>query len=237
MMTARKKSEDAKIELVIALDVAEIETAKRLVADFGAAADFYKIGLGSIGQKGCFEFIAELKRAHKKVFCDLKFHDIPKTVGRAVESFAKLGIDLLTVHTADRAMMRAAAQNKGDTKIVGVTVLTSLDQQDLKDIGFDPKISLEDLVLKKAELALASGLDGVVASAFEAKLLRAKLGNDFLIVTPGIRIEEDKKDDQKRAADVKTAIKNGSSHLVVGRPIIESTDPIAILTKIKQLMA
>ena len=122
-------------------------------------------------------------------------------------------------------------------QVIGVTVLTNLDQKDLREMGFDPNISLENLVLKKTELALNSGLNGIVASALEAQNLRQKFGKDFLIVSPGIRLEAIANDDQKRVADVKTALTNGSSHLVVGRPITREANPKVAAQKFQQLIS
>jgi orotidine-5'-phosphate decarboxylase len=133
--------------------------------------------------------------------------------------------------------MHQAAENKGKMQIIGVTVLTNLDSKDLNEMGFDPNISLENLVLKKTQMALNAGLNGIVASALEAPLLRQKFGSDFLIVSPGIRLEEIANDDQKRVADVKTALTNGSSHLVVGRPITRDANPKNAAHKFNQLIA
>lgn len=213
------------MSIIIALDVPDFASAKRLVEEIGDEGNFYKIGLELMMSGHYFELIEWLKNKNKKIFADLKLYDISETVGRAVANLAKYDVDLLTIHTASRGIMEKAAQNKGKMQVVGVTVLTNLDQSDLGEMGFDPKISLEDLVTKKAALALNSGLDGVVASALEAKNLRQKFGKDFAIVTPGIRLEAVANDDQKRVADVKTAITNGASHLVVGRPITRDSNP------------
>ena len=177
-----------------------------------------------------------MKNRGKKIFADLKLYDISETVGRAVKNLAQYEIDLLTIHTASRSIMAQAAENKGKMQVIGVTVLTNLDEKDLNEMGFDPSISLENLVLKKTELALNSGLDGIVASALEATNLRQKFGQDFLIVSPGIRLEAIANDDQKRVADVKTALKNGSSHLVVGRPITRDANPKAAAQRFNQLI-
>lgn len=213
------------MSIIIALDVPDISTAKNLVEEIGDEGNFYKIGLELMMSGSYFELISWLKEKNKKVFADLKLYDISETVGRAVANLAKHEVDLLTIHTASRAIMRQAAQNKGKMQVIGVTVLTNLDSQDLNEMGFDPRISLAELVAKKTELALDSGLDGIVASALEAEVLRQKFGKDFLIVTPGIRLEPVANDDQKRVADVKTAINSGASHLVVGRPITRDSNP------------
>jgi orotidine-5'-phosphate decarboxylase len=211
--------------LIVALDVADFESAKKLVEEISDEVVFYKIGLEMMMSGSYFQMIEWLKNKNKKIFADLKLYDISETVGRAVANLAQYEIDLLTIHTASSGIMKQAVANKGKMKILGVTVLTNLDQNDLSEMGFDPKISLEDLVVKKAKLAIESGLDGVVASALEAKNLREKLGSNFSIVTPGIRLETIPSDDQKRVTDVKTALQNGSSQLVVGRPITRDANP------------
>ncbi|MBP7709646.1 MAG: orotidine-5'-phosphate decarboxylase [Rickettsiales bacterium] len=224
-------------KLIIALDVADISAAKKLVDDIGDQAIFYKIGLELMMSGDYFELVKWLKNRGKKIFADLKLYDISETVGRAVKNLAQYEIDLLTIHTASRGIMQQAAENKGKMQVIGVTVLTNLDQKDLNEMGFDPNVSLENLVIKKTELALNSGLDGIVASALEAKNLRQKFGKDFLIVSPGIRLEAIANDDQKRVADVKTALENGSSHLVVGRPITRDANPKAAAQKFNQLIS
>ncbi len=223
-------------KLIIALDVPDISAAKKLVEAIGDEAIFYKVGLELMMGGDYFELIKWLKNRGKKIFADLKLYDISETVGRAVKNLAQYEIDLLTIHTASRSIMAQAAENKGKMQVIGVTVLTNLDEKDLNEMGFDPSISLENLVLKKTELALNSGLDGIVASALEATNLRQKFGQDFLIVSPGIRLEAIANDDQKRVADVKTALKNGSSHLVVGRPITRDANPKAAAQRFNQLI-
>jgi orotidine-5'-phosphate decarboxylase len=225
-----------KEKLIIALDVADISAAKKLVEEIGDDGIFYKIGLELMMSGEYFELIKWLKNRGKKIFADLKLYDISQTVARSVKNLAQHEIDLLTIHTASHEIMSAAAQNKGKMQVIGVTVLTNLDALDLVEMGFDPKISLENLVLKKAEMALNSGLDGIVASALEAPNLRQNLGDNFLIVSPGIRLEAIADDDQKRVADVKTALKNGVSHLVVGRPITRNNNPRSAAQKFHQLI-
>ena len=225
------------MSLIIALDVPDISSAKKLVDEIGDEGIFYKIGLELMMGGSYFELISWLKNKNKKVFADLKLYDISETVGRAVANLAQYEIDLLTIHTASKSIMSQAALNKGKMQVIGVTVLTNLDQKDLGEMGFDPKISLEDLVEKKTALALDSGLDGIVASALEAKNLRQKFGKDFLIVTPGIRLEALANDDQKRVADVKTALTNGASHLVVGRPITRDANPKIVAKKFNEALA
>jgi orotidine-5'-phosphate decarboxylase len=228
---------NANEKLIVALDVPEISAAKNLVEQIGDEAVFYKIGLELMMSDSYFELVKWLKNKNKKVFADLKLYDISETVARAVKNLAQYEIDLLTIHAANREIMQKAADNKGKMQIVAVTVLTNLDALDLGEMGFDQNISIENLVLKKAALALNSGLDGVVSSALEAKNLRKNLGNDFLIVSPGIRLEALAQDDQKRVADVKTALTNGSSHLVVGRPITRDANPKEAAQKFSHLIS
>jgi orotidine-5'-phosphate decarboxylase len=224
-------------KLIVALDVGDIETAKKLVEDLGDEVIFYKIGLELMMGGQYFELVKWLKNKDKKVFADLKLYDISETVARAVKNLAQYEIDLLTIHTASHQIMQRASENKGKMQMIGVTVLTNLDSKDLNEMGFDPNISLENLVLKKTQMALNSGLNGIVASGLEAPLLRQKFGSDFLIVSPGIRLEGIVNDDQKRIADVKTALTNGSSHLVVGRPITRDANPKNAAHKFNQLIA
>ena len=224
-------------KLIVALDVPDIEAAKKLVENLDDEVIFYKIGLELMMGGQYFELVKWLKNKDKKVFADLKLYDISETVSRAVKNLAQYEIDLLTIHTASHQIMQQASENKGKMQIIGVTVLTNLDSKDLNEMGFDPNISLENLVLKKTQMALNAGLNGIVASALEAPLLRQKFGSDFLIVSPGIRLEEIVNDDQKRVADVKTALTNGSSHLVVGRPITRDANPKNAAHKFNQLIA
>jgi orotidine-5'-phosphate decarboxylase len=223
-------------KLIVALDLPDIEAAKKMVEDLGDEIIFYKIGLELMMGGQYFELVKWLKNKDKKVFADLKLYDISETVARAVKNLAKYEVDLLTIHTASHQIMQQASENKGKMQIIGVTVLTNLDSKDLNEMGFDPNISLENLVLKKTQMALNAGLNGVVASALEAALLRQKFGSDFLIISPGIRLEEITNDDQKRVADVKTALTNGSSHLVVGRPITRDANPKNAAQKFNQLI-
>ncbi len=223
-------------KLIVALDVADFESAKKLVKDLGSDVEFYKIGLELMVSGDYFHIIDFLKNNNKKVFADLKLYDISQTVARAVKNLAKFEIDLLTIHSASREIMLQASENKGSMQIIAVTVLTNLNEIDLQEMGFDKANSLENLVLKKAQMALECKLDGVVASAQEAENLRKKLGQNFLIVTPGIRLEKILNDDQKRVADVKTALASGASHLVVGRPITQSENPYLSAQKFIKLI-
>jgi orotidine-5'-phosphate decarboxylase len=223
-------------KLILALDVPDFESAKKLVKDLGNDVRFYKIGLELMASGDYFRIIEFLKNNDKKIFADLKLYDISQTIARSVKNLAKFEIDLLTIHSASRDIMLRASENKGSMKIVAVTVLTNLDQEDLQEMGFDQAKSLEDLVLQKTKMALESNLDGVVASAQESQNLRNKFGQDFLIVTPGIRLEKILNDDQKRVVDVKTALASGASHLVVGRPISQNENPYLMAQKFIKLI-
>jgi orotidine-5'-phosphate decarboxylase len=227
----------SKDRLIIALDVADFKSAKNLVEEIGEEGVFYKIGLELMMSGDYFKLIEWLKNKNKKVFADLKLYDISETIARAVKNLSQYQIDLLTIHASSRKIMQQAAENKGKMQLVAVTVLTNLDQNDLTEMGFDAELSLAELVVKKAQLAIDCGIDGVVSSSLETKLLREKLGDDFIIITPGIRLEKIINDDQKRTSDVKSAIEQGSSYLVVGRPITRDKNPKNMAAKFNQMIA
>jgi orotidine-5'-phosphate decarboxylase len=214
-------------KLIVALDVPTGADAKTLVETLGDSVHFYKIGLELFMARNTFDLIDWLLGMDKKVFVDLKFFDVPATVGRAVRQLTGRGISFTTVHGND-SMMRAAAQAKGDVKILAVTVLTSLDRGDLDDLGFDCDVGA--LVLSRARRAIETGCDGVIASGLEARPLRDSLGDKFLVVSPGIR-PVDNDDDQKRVVTPTRAFKSGADHIVVGRPIRDAENPrMAALT-------
>jgi orotidine-5'-phosphate decarboxylase len=214
-------------KLIVALDVPTGADAKTLVETLGDSVHFYKIGLELFMARNTFDLIDWLLGKDKKVFVDLKFFDVPATVGRAVRQLTGRGISFTTVHGND-SMMRAAAQAKGDVKILAVTVLTSLDRGDLDDLGFDCDVGA--LVVSRARRAIETGCDGVIASGLEARPLRDSLGDKFLVVSPGIR-PVDNDDDQKRVVTPTRAFKSGADHIVVGRPIRDAENPrIAALT-------
>jgi orotidine-5'-phosphate decarboxylase len=210
-------------KLILAIDKPNFSVAKTLIDELDDLVVFYKIGLELMASGDYFKTIEYLKNKNKKIFADLKLYDISQTVGKAVANLAKYQIDLLTIHCASRDIMLRASENKGSMKIIGVSVLTNLNLNDLDEMGFDKNLSIAELVEKKTNLALQCGIDGVVASAQESKTLRKKFGNNFLIITPGIREKNYQQiisnDDQKRIADVELAINSGASYLVVGRPI------------------
>jgi len=206
-----------KERLIFALDVPGTEYAKELVNELGDSICFYKIGLELFMSGDYLKFIGWLKERNKKVFVDLKFFDVPQTVGSAVKQLRKYGISFATIHGND-SIMKAAAEEKGDMKILAVTMLTSLDQADANDLGF--KVDIKDIVLSRARRALDIGCDGVISSGIEVPELRETLGARFIIVTPGIRPMANV-DDQKRTVDVEEAFQNGADYIVVGRPIKE----------------
>ena len=230
------KSIPTNERLIVALDVDGADEARALVDRLGDAVAFYKLGLQLFMSDGYFGLVEELRRAGKRVFADLKFYDVPETVGSAVRALAKHDVTFATVHGND-AILRSACAARGTIKILAVTVLTSLDQKDIEDLGFPCK--LEELTLLRARKALAIGCDGVISSGLEAPKLRAELGDHFLIVAPGIRPVDQKvtQDDQKRVVDVEQAFKNGADYIVVGRPIRKAPDPRAAAIEVQKTIA
>jgi orotidine-5'-phosphate decarboxylase len=221
--------------LIAALDVASAGEAKALVQGLGDSVGFYKVGLQLFMADGYFGLIDWLTRLNKKVFVDLKFFDIPETVGAAVRGLGNRGVTFASVH-GNQAMLEAAAQVKGNVKILAVTALTSLDQGDLDDLGF--QCDVETLVLSRARRALEAGCDGVISSGLEAPALRRELGARLLVVTPGIRpVQNRPSSDQKRTVDVAQAFANGADYIVVGRPIREAPDPRAAAQAIQATIA
>ncbi len=215
--------------LIFALDVPNVDAAKDWVIRLGEGVVFFKLGLELFMAGGSFELIDWLRERQKKVFVDLKFFDVPVTVARAVQQLRNRGITFATVHGND-AIMRAAAESKGDVQILAVTVLTSLDRGDLEDLGF--RCDVDALVVSRARRAVEYGCDGVVASGRESKRLREALGDRFLVVTPGIR-PVDNYDDQKRVVTVSQAFANGADYIVVGRPIRDASDPRRVAEKMQ----
>ncbi|OUR81273.1 orotidine 5'-phosphate decarboxylase [Cycloclasticus sp. 46_120_T64] len=209
--------------LIVALDVPDIPAAKALVTQLADSVVFYKIGLELFMSGDYFELIDWLNEQNKRIFVDLKFFDVPATVGRAVKQLASKKVDFVTIH-GNNAIMQAAAEQKGHLKVLAVTVLTSLDRGDLDDLGFD--CNVEDLVASRAKRAMQLGCDGVISSGLEAPRLRESLGENLLIVSPGIRpVDNRPTDDQKRVVSVEQAFNNGADHIVVGRPIRDAENP------------
>ena len=220
----------ASDRLIVALDVPTISAAKELVTVLDDAVVFYKVGLELFMSGGAFELVTWLRERDKKVFVDLKFFDVPATVGRAVSQLNGLGITFATIHGND-AIMQVAASAAEDVEILAVTVLTSLDRGDLSDLGFECDVS--ELVVSRARRAVVHGCAGVVASGQEAALLRRELGNTLLVVVPGIR-PVDNQDDQKRTVSAEQALSDGADYLVVGRPIRDANDPKAAAEQIQE---
>ena len=219
--------------LIFALDVPDAAAARDLISTLGDSVSFYKLGLELFMSDGYFPLLHDLLDAGKKVFVDLKFFDVPRTVGAAVRRLGEHGACFVSVH-GNEDMLKAAAREKGRQKILAVTALTSLDRNDLRDLGFQCEVG--ELVLSRARRALEAGCDGVVSSGLEAAALRASLGRELLVVVPGIR-PLDNNDDQKRTVHVEQAFQNGADHIVVGRPIREAADPRAAAQAIQRQIA
>jgi orotidine-5'-phosphate decarboxylase len=222
--------------LIVALDYADSDDARRLVEHLDERVGFYKVGLTLLARGDGVALAHALKAAGKQVFQDWKLHDIGAQVEGAAAAIAEGGADLLTVH-AEPQVMRAAVQGRGSlsTKVLGVTVLTSLTDEDLAEIGY--AAGAAELVERRARQAIACGLDGVVASPREAARIREIAGPDFLIVTPGVRPAGAAMNDQARAATPRAALEAGASHLVIGRPITAADDPRAAADAILEEMA
>lgn len=233
-MTDRQKV-PARERLIFALDVADLDRARELVRALGESVTFYKLGLEFFLSGHYFELAAELREAGKKIFADLKLFDIPATVASAVRQLARRDVHFCTVHGND-SMLKAAAEAKGDMKILAVTALTSLDQGDLDDLGF--QCDLGALVLSRARRALECGCDGVVSSGLEVPALRESVDHALITVCPGIRpLSNDEEDDQQRVVTPARAISNGADYLVVGRPIRDAVDPRAAAESIQAEIA
>jgi orotidine-5'-phosphate decarboxylase len=217
---------EARDRLIVALDLPTPSAAKKIVGELGSEVSTFKVGMQLFTAAGP-AFVRELVAEGRKVFLDLKFHDIPNTVAEAVRSASQLGVSMLTVHAAGGAKMlaaaaQAAAERKPAPLVLAVTVLTSLTDADLEQTGVSGRAL--DHVLRLASLARASGCGGVVASPREVREIRRELGEGFAIITPGVRPQAAAKGDQARVATPTEAIAAGASHIVVGRPIIEAAD-------------
>ena len=207
--------------LIFALDVATADQARTLVKTLGDAVNFYKLGLELLASGEYLVLAEELLAQGKKVFLDLKLFDVPRTVAATIKGLRRFGDSFVTVHGND-GMLKAANAEKADLKILAVTALTSLDQKDIDALGF--RCSVQELVLSRAQCALAAGCDGIVASGLEAAALKQALADKLLIITPGIRPIANT-DDQKRTVDLAQAFENGADYIVVGRPIREAPSP------------
>lgn len=231
-------NDDPRQRLIVALDVSTAAAAQKIVAAVGDSALTYKVGMQLYTAEGP-QVVRDLVALGRRVFLDLKYHDIPNTVGQAVAEAAKLGVSMLTVHASGGARMLQAAveaaKARPELMVLAVTVLTSMDEQDVERIGM--RGSLSDSVVRLATLAVANGCQGIVTSARESATVRAELGAGFAIVTPGVRPAGSSVGDQVRVVTPAEAIKAGASHIVVGRPITHADDPAvaarAILEEIR----
>ena len=223
-------------KIIVALDVATSTEARRLISLLSDDVGLFKIGLQSYTAEGP-ALIRSISLLGPKVFLDLKLHDIPNTVGKAVEAAGKLGVRMLTVHLSGGSeMLRAAvAARSNDMLLLGVTVLTSSTDETLAETGITEKTG--DHVLRLASLGVASGIDGLVASPHEARMLRAEFGDKIKIVTPGIRPAGSAPGDQKRFSTPREAIDSGADYLVIGRPITGASDPRAAIQSVAEELA
>tara|TARA_B110001454_G_C12691895_1_gene422648 strand:- start:61 stop:765 length:705 start_codon:yes stop_codon:yes gene_type:complete len=218
--------------LIFALDVPEVSQAKDIVIELDDSVNFYKIGMEMLMTGQYFELLDWLIAKDKKVFVDLKFFDVPETVGRTISRLSDYGATFATIH-GNQALMEKAAENKNNLKILAVTALTSLDRGDLDDLGFD--CNVKDLVISRAKRAFEAGCDGIVSSGLEVPYIRKYVDNKLIAVTPGIRpVAND--DDQKRVVDVATAFKSGSDYIVVGRPIKNAENRYQAASNIQKII-
>jgi len=229
LIPSDSRANDVREKLIVALDVSTAAAARKIVAAVGDSALTYKVGMQLYTAEGP-RVVRDLVAAGRSVFLDLKYHDIPTTVAAAVHEAAQLGVSMLTVHASGGAKMLHAAADAARAHnpsllVLGVTVLTSLDQDELERVGFQGTV--RDEVLRLAAIALDNGCKGIVTSPRETAVLRAELGHNFAIVTPGVRPAGSAHGDQARVATPAEAIAAGASHIVVGRPITEAADPAA----------
>jgi orotidine-5'-phosphate decarboxylase len=227
---------DPRDRLIVALDVSSAAAAQKIVAQIGESAHIFKVGKQLFTAEGP-AVVRDLVAAGRKVFLDLKFHDIPNTVAAAVAEAAKLNVTMLTVHASGggkmlRAAVEAASRADVPPMILAVTVLTSMEDSDLPGVGV--RGTVIDQTLRLATLAITNGCDGIVTSAHEVRELRSELGDDFAVVTPGVRPAGSEKGDQARVVTPAQAIAAGASHIVVGRPITTAADPAAAAKEIIQ---
>lgn len=219
------KAIDNRDRLIFALDVPTIEDARAWVDRLGDSVTFYKLGLEFCMGGHYFELLEELRARGKKVFADIKFYDVPATVRGAVANLARSGATCCTLHGVS-SIYAGAVPVKGDMKLLAVTVLTSMDKDDIAELGWSGPV--EELVSMRARKAIAAGIDGLICSGLEAARLRAELGEAPLIITPGIRAADEKgSDDQKRTMTLTQAFEAGADHIVVGRPIRNAANPRA----------
>src|SRR5262249_42339870 len=232
----RQRPTAPRDRLVVALDFPGRDSALGLVERLGDAVSMYKVGKQLFTSVGP-EIVRHLMRSGRRVFLDLKFHDIPNTVAGAISAATALGVSLVNVHAAGgEAMLQAAARAAvgSETAVLAVTVLTSLDQQQLQAVGFHE--SPEALVLRLARLALECGVDGVIAAPTEIALLRRELGSDFLIATLGVRLDLADRQDQSRVGTPAHGRRDGDDYIGVGRPITQAPDPPAVVSEILKML-
>ena len=216
--------------IIVALDVESAAEAEALVTRIGSRVNFYKVGMELYAAAG-MDFVRDLLAERKQVFLDLKFYDIPETVSRAVARVAGTGVRFLTVHAVGSVMRAAVAGRAGSNlQLLGVTVLTSFGPEDLDDLDYQGTIT--DLVARRARKAMELGIDGLVASPLEAATVRAIIGPDALLVTPGVRSAGAGQGDQKRVATPAQAIRDGANYLVMGRQITRAADPAAEVDRV-----
>ena len=225
---------DIKLEdrLIFALDVPEVSEAKDIVSELDDSVNFYKIGMEMLMTGKYFELLDWLIKKDKKVFVDLKFFDVPETVGRTIARLSDYGATFATIH-GNQALMEKASENKNNLKILAVTALTSLDRGDLDDLGF--ACDVQDLVISRAKRAFEAGCHGIVSSGLEVPFIRKFVDNKLICVTPGIRPVANN-DDQKRVVDVATAFDSGSDYIVVGRPIKNAKNRYEAASNIQKII-
>ena len=235
-VTLAQSAVKADPRLIVPLDLPSVAEAREMVAALGDSISFYKVGLELVAGGDGMTLAQELKAAGKQVFLDWKLHDIGTTVQRSAAVLAGSGCDFLTVH-GEPQVMASAVRGRGASglKILAVTVLTSLSDEDLHEVGYHE--TTRALVERRIHQAIETGCDGVVASPHEAALARALGGKDFLVVTPGVRPDWAAKNDQARAATPLDALRNGASHIVCGRPITAANDPEAAARRVAAEMA
>lgn len=227
--------QNARDHLIVGLDVPTIDRAESIVAGLGDSVDFYKIGYQLVFAGG-LEFARDIIADGKRVFLDMKLLDIDNTVARGVENIAKMNVSMLTLHAYPKAMRAAVEAARGSPLcLLGVTVLTSMDEDDLLEAGYASNPA--DLVVRRSRQAVDAGMGGIVCSAAEAEAVRAIAGPGMAVVTPGIRPRGADHGDQKRVVTPADALRSGSSHLVVARPIVAANDPLEAATSILSEMA
>jgi orotidine-5'-phosphate decarboxylase len=226
---------DPRDRLIVALDVESVEAALALIAQFGDAVSFYKVGMELAYAPGGFDLARELKYAGKRVFLDLKLHDIGATVERATRQIAALGMDFLTIHAFPQTLAAARAGAGDALKLLAVTVMTSYDDADLRESGY--ACGVAELVARRAAQAKAAAIDGLILSPLELSAIRPIAGADMLLVTPGVRPAGANKGDQKRVMTPGEAIAASADHIVVGRPVTRAADPRAAAQAIVEEIA